>query len=84
MVIDKVRQYFDHPGFVAPFTEGVEDGLAELEERLPGIDLATEARVLFSHALHPVVATPSAAVPPPAASAPAAPTRRSTARSPRS
>ena len=47
MVIDKVRQYFDHPGFVAPFTEGVADGLAELERRLPGIDLATEAHVLF-------------------------------------
>jgi ferrochelatase len=47
MVIDKVRQYFDHPGFVAPFTKGVEDGLAELERRLPGIDLATEAHVLF-------------------------------------
>ena len=48
MVIDKVRQYFDHPGFVAPFTEGVEAGLKELEERLPGVDLATETRVLFS------------------------------------
>ncbi|HEY8317631.1 MAG TPA: ferrochelatase [Amnibacterium sp.] len=48
MVIDKVRQYFDHPGFVAPFTEGVEAGLKELEERLPGVDLVTETRVLFS------------------------------------
>ena len=48
LVIDKVRQYFDHPGFVAPFTEGVEAGLRKLEERLPGVDLATETRVLFS------------------------------------
>ena len=48
LVIDKVRQYFDHPGFVAPFVAGVEQGLAELEERIPGIDLATESRVLFS------------------------------------
>jgi ferrochelatase len=47
MVIDKVRQYFDHPGFVAPFVAGVEEGLLELERRLPGIDLATEAHVLF-------------------------------------
>ncbi len=47
MVIDKVRQYFDHPGFVAPFTAGVADGLAELERRVPGIDLATEAHILF-------------------------------------
>ena len=47
MVIDKVRQYFDHPGFVAPFIAGVAAGLAELEQRLPGIDLTTEAHVLF-------------------------------------
>ncbi|GAA2750743.1 ferrochelatase [Amnibacterium kyonggiense] len=47
MVIDKVRQYFDHPGFVAPFTKGVEEGLAELERQVPGIDLANEAHVLF-------------------------------------
>lgn len=45
LVIDKVRQYFDHPGFIAPFTEGVEQGLAELESR--GVDLATEAHILF-------------------------------------
>jgi ferrochelatase len=48
MTIDKVRQFFDHPGFVQPFIEGLAAGLAELEERVPGIDLATEARVLFS------------------------------------
>jgi ferrochelatase len=46
--IDKVRQYFDHPGFVAPFVEGVRDGLGELEHRLQGIDLQREARVLFT------------------------------------
>lgn len=28
--IDKVRQFFDHPGFVAPFAEGVAAGLAQL------------------------------------------------------
>jgi ferrochelatase len=48
LVIDKVRQYFDHPGFVAPFVTGVERGLREVEERLPGLDLAREVRVLFS------------------------------------
>lgn len=26
--IDKVRQFFDHPGFVQPFIDGVRDGLA--------------------------------------------------------
>jgi protoporphyrin/coproporphyrin ferrochelatase len=28
--IDKVRQFFDHPGFVQPFVDGVRDGLAEV------------------------------------------------------
>jgi ferrochelatase len=28
--IDKVRQFFDHPGFVQPFFDGVRDGLAEI------------------------------------------------------
>ncbi|MDH2443577.1 ferrochelatase [Amnibacterium sp. CER49] len=46
--VDKVRQYFDHPGFVQPFVDGVERGLRELEERLPGVDLVAETRVLFS------------------------------------
>ncbi|MET0989979.1 MAG: ferrochelatase [Glaciihabitans sp.] len=27
--IDKVRQFFDHPGFVAPFIDGVTQGLAD-------------------------------------------------------
>jgi ferrochelatase len=46
--VDKVRQFFDHPGFVAPFLEGVRNGLAQVEDALPGIDLAAEAHVLFS------------------------------------
>lgn len=31
--VDKVRQFFDHPGFVTPFVEGVRAGLAELRTR---------------------------------------------------
>ncbi|MCU1437367.1 MAG: ferrochelatase [Naasia sp.] len=46
--IDKVRQFFDHPGFVEPFIEGVRVGLDELRTRVPGIALATEAHVLFA------------------------------------
>ncbi|HEV7811416.1 MAG TPA: ferrochelatase [Leifsonia sp.] len=46
--IDKVRQFFDHPGFVEPFIEGVRDGLAEIEQKVPGIDPATEVEILFS------------------------------------
>ncbi|MBG6216549.1 ferrochelatase [Arthrobacter sp. CAN_A6] len=32
--VDKVRQYFDHPGFVEPFVEGVTDGLARVRAGL--------------------------------------------------
>jgi protoporphyrin/coproporphyrin ferrochelatase len=30
LTVDKVRQYFDHPGFVEPFVEGVVAGVREL------------------------------------------------------
>jgi ferrochelatase len=43
--IDKVRQFFDHPGFVEPFIEGVRQGLADVTAR--GIAPA-DTRVLFS------------------------------------
>ena len=46
--IDKVRQFFDHPGFVTPFITGVRKGLADVAAAIPGIDLATEVEVLFS------------------------------------
>ena len=32
--VDKVRQYFDHPGFVEPFVEGVRDSLAKVRGQL--------------------------------------------------
>jgi protoporphyrin/coproporphyrin ferrochelatase len=32
--VDKVRQYFDHPGFVEPFIEGTAAGLADVRARL--------------------------------------------------
>lgn len=32
--VDKVRQYFDHPGFVEPFVEGVAAGLATVRAEL--------------------------------------------------
>ncbi|MEP6478444.1 MAG: ferrochelatase [Rhodoglobus sp.] len=43
--IDKVRQFFDHPGFVQPFVEGVKQGLADAAAR----GIAPEnTRVLFA------------------------------------
>lgn len=46
--LDKVRQFFDSPGFVAPFVDGVRAGLAELRARVPDIDAQREIRILFS------------------------------------
>jgi protoporphyrin/coproporphyrin ferrochelatase len=44
LAIDKVRHYFDHPGFVGPFVEGLSASLRELADD----DVATEdVRVLF-------------------------------------
>jgi ferrochelatase len=43
--IDKIRQFFDHPGFVTPFIEGLRTGLAEVAAA--GIPL-NETHVLFS------------------------------------
>ncbi len=46
--VDKVRQFFDHPGFVRPFVDGVRDGLARAIAENEGLDVATELHVLFS------------------------------------
>lgn len=46
--IDKVRQFFDHPGFVTPFVDGVRDGLVQIQRDNPGIDLFSEVEILFS------------------------------------
>ncbi|MEO8908116.1 MAG: ferrochelatase [Microbacteriaceae bacterium] len=46
--IDKVRQFFDHPGFVTPFVEGVRNGVRRLAEIVGGIDVPSEVEVLFT------------------------------------
>jgi ferrochelatase len=50
--IDKVRQFFDHPGFVTPFIEGTRDGIrdviAHFEAEGKPVDLATDVEILFS------------------------------------
>jgi ferrochelatase len=46
--IDKIRQFFDHPGFVAPFIAGVTQGLKDVAAAMPGIDVDTEVEILFS------------------------------------
>lgn len=43
--IDKIRQFFDHPGFVEPFIEGVRTGLADVAAHGVPLD---QTRVLFS------------------------------------
>ena len=53
MEVDKVRQYFDHPGFVEPFVEGVAAGLADVRARLAqaGEDGAGVRIVFVTHSI---------------------------------
>jgi len=46
--IDKVRQFFDHPGFVAPFVAGVSSAIETLRSEHPDWDLDRDVEVLFS------------------------------------
>ncbi|GAP57652.1 ferrochelatase [Arthrobacter sp. Hiyo1] len=47
--VDKVRQYFDHPGFVEPFVEGTAAGLAEVQEKLAADGLqGAPVHILFA------------------------------------
>ncbi|GAA1697712.1 ferrochelatase [Microbacterium sediminicola] len=44
--IDKVGQFFDHPGFVQPFADGIREGMSRLAEQ--GITDTSEVEILFS------------------------------------
>lgn len=48
--VDKVRQYFDHPGFILPFVEGTLEGLQKIRVALEAEDGSrdSEIRVLFA------------------------------------
>jgi ferrochelatase len=46
--VDKVRQYFDHPGFIAPFVDGLKDAVASLMIEDPDLDFERDVEVLFS------------------------------------
>ncbi len=48
ITIDKVRQFFDHPGFVQPFIDGVSAAVAGIREQFPDLDPTREIEVLFS------------------------------------
>jgi ferrochelatase len=45
VVVERVRQAFDHPGFIAPFAEGLTGALAMLRDE--GVE-AAETRLLFT------------------------------------
>ncbi|HEU0242699.1 MAG TPA: ferrochelatase [Candidatus Limnocylindrales bacterium] len=60
LVVDKVRHYFDHPGFVGPFADGVAAALATLAgEDVPG----SAIRLLFT--THSIPTSMAAASGPP-------------------
>jgi ferrochelatase len=51
--VDKVRQYFDHPGFVEPFVEGTAAGLADVRAQLAAAG-TPEAPVHILFATHSI------------------------------
>jgi len=51
--VDKVRQYFDHPGFVEPFVEGTAAGLADVHAQLAAAG-TPEAPVHILFATHSI------------------------------
>jgi protoporphyrin/coproporphyrin ferrochelatase len=60
LAIDKIRHYFDHPGFVEPFAEGLTGALRELAADGFGAD---DIRLLFT--THSIPDTMAAAAGPP-------------------
>ena len=50
---DKIRQYFNHPGFVEPFAEGLRAGLAEIRAELAGAG-NSEGRLHVLFATHSI------------------------------
>ncbi|REE03529.1 ferrochelatase [Citricoccus muralis] len=50
---DKIRQYFNHPGFVAPFAEGLSAGLAEIRAELAAAGRA-DGRLHIFFATHSI------------------------------
>lgn len=51
--VDKVRQYFDHPGFVTPFIEATAAGIAEAQRRLAD-DHGANAQIHVLFATHSI------------------------------
>jgi len=47
--VDKVRQYFDHPGFIEPFAEGLAAGLADVRAQLAAAgEVQAPVRIVFT------------------------------------
>lgn len=52
--VDKVRQYFNHPGFIEPFVEGTATGLATVREQLRTRGAGEDASVHIMFATHSI------------------------------
>jgi ferrochelatase len=63
--VDKVRQYFDHPGFVAPFVTGTRDAVHAVLAELGAGARASDLHVLF--ATHSIPTSTAVASGPPGA-----------------
>lgn len=60
--LDKIRQYFNHPGFIEPFAEGLREGLRSLREELDVAGATGQIRILF--ATHSIPTSDAAAAGP--------------------
>ncbi|WP_038106125.1 ferrochelatase [Tropheryma whipplei] len=49
IIVDKLRQFFDHPGFVLPFIEGIQDCLEQVKER--GFKVSRTAILFSTHSI---------------------------------
>ncbi len=52
--VDKVRQYFNHPGFVEPFIEGTTAGLADVRRQLTDKGEEADAGIHIMFATHSI------------------------------
>lgn len=48
LAADKVRPYFDHPGFLTPFIDDTKRAITELVDAHPGLNAERDLRVIFT------------------------------------
>ncbi|MFC0581371.1 ferrochelatase [Micrococcoides hystricis] len=62
--VDKIRQYFDHPGFVEPFYDGVVEGIKDVVAQLKAKDIDPNGAIEVLFATHSIPMTDAEAAGP--------------------